>query len=81
MKLTSALLALIAAAPILADHLPEGAHDPRPAQPRPNVCDDKCDVAFLRFYEQVKDQPDGVARARKMTCKADYSVSYPLVQH
>lgn len=77
MKLTTAIIALIVAAPaalIAASDLPDGAHDARPSQPRPNVCEDKCDPAFLKLYEQCKDDPDCVAKSRKATCEADYSV-------
>ena len=77
MKATSALPALLATLPILiacADVVPIGAHDPRNPQLRPNVCDDKCDVAFMKLYEQCKDTPECVEKSRKATCMADYSV-------
>jgi hypothetical protein len=76
MKLSAAFIAVIAASPalILAIELPVGAHDARPSQPRPNVCNDKCDVSFLKHYDVCKNSLDCVATARKQTCKADYSV-------
>lgn len=84
MKFTSAIVALSAAL-TYADDLPSGAHDDRPQQARPNVCDDKCDVAFMKWYEQYKDQTDGVQLAREKTCKNDYTVrashSFDLFDH
>lgn len=77
MKFTTSLIALVATTTFATD-LPAGAHDARPTQPRPNVCDDKCDVSFLKHYEgcKGKDNPNCVAEARRQTCKADYSVCF-----
>ena len=59
-----------------ATNLPQGAHDARPAQPRPNICDDKCDVAFAKLMAQCGGAgvKGCVEKARRQTCLRDYSV-------
>lgn len=54
MKASTFIATLLAAVPAFADlpnGLPDGAHNPRNENvARPNVCDDKCDVAFMKVY-------------------------------
>ncbi|KIW01264.1 uncharacterized protein PV09_07303 [Verruconis gallopava] len=79
MKLTSAAVGLVIATSFgvaFAENVPNGAHDPRTPQPRPNVCDDKCDVEFMRQYDKCKDSdPDCVAKSRLLTCQGDFACS------